>query len=178
MRAIEHGAVARNEHRELMPTVGQCARQGRHCVRQPTSFEIRKQLAGRVGNSHVARLHGYAHLFPSENPGPSFAVLSPLPGGFPIMNVSERLLTQLARRDYVPAAAEAIAKQWRLKPKDRRNFFRTIDELTAAGRIVHIKGDRLCLPREADLVTGTINFRQKGSAMVYPEVKATEPRKA
>src|SRR3954467_886625 len=109
---------------------------------------------------------------------PVIAVLSPLPGGFPIMNVSERLLTQLARRDYVPAAAEAIAKQWRLKPKDRRNFFRTIDELPAAGRICHIKGDRLCLPREADLVTGTINFRQKGSAMVYPEVKATEPRKA
>ncbi len=93
------------------------------------------------------------------------------------MNVSERLLTQLARRDYVPAAAEAIAKQWRLKPKDRRNFFRSVEELTAAGRIVHIKGDRLCLPQEASLVTGTINFRQKGSAMVYPEVKATEPRK-
>lgn len=93
------------------------------------------------------------------------------------MNVSERLLSQLARRDYVPAPAEAIAKQWRLKPKDRRNFFSSLDELTAAGRIVRIKGDRLCLPREADLVTGTINFRQKGSAMVYPEVKATEPRK-
>ena len=84
----------------------------------------------------------------------------------------------MARRDYVPAAAEAIAKQWRLKPKDRRNFFREIEELTAAGRIVAIKGDRLCLPQEASLVTGTINFRQKGSAMVYPEVKATEPRKA
>jgi ribonuclease R len=94
------------------------------------------------------------------------------------MNFSERLLSQLARRDYVPAAAEALAKEWRLKPKDRRNFFRSVDELTETGRIVRIKGDRLCLPREADLVTGTINFRQKGSAMVYPEVKATEPRKA
>ncbi len=93
------------------------------------------------------------------------------------MNFTERLLSQLARRDYVPAPAEAIAKEWRLKPKDRRNFFRSIEELVAAGRIVSIKGDRLCLPREADLVTGTINFRQKGSAMVYPEVKATETRK-
>lgn len=93
------------------------------------------------------------------------------------MNLSERLLSQLARRDYVPAAADTIAKEWRLKPKERRAFFAAIDELASSGRIVRIKGDRLCLPREADLVTGSINFRQKGSAMVYPEVKATEPRK-
>ncbi|HEY0862593.1 MAG TPA: RNB domain-containing ribonuclease [Lacunisphaera sp.] len=93
------------------------------------------------------------------------------------MSYSERLLAQLNRRNYVPTAAAALAKEWRLNPKDRRKFFAEVDELVRSGRLVHIKGDRLCLPREADLVTGTINFRQKGSAMVFPEVKVTAPRK-
>jgi ribonuclease R len=94
------------------------------------------------------------------------------------MSYSDRLLAHLARRKYVPSSAEAIAKEWRLNPKDRRRFNENVAELVRTGRIVVIKGDRLCVPHEADLVTGTINFRQKGSAMVFPEVKVTEPRKA
>lgn len=94
------------------------------------------------------------------------------------MSYSDRLLAHLARRKYVPSPADAIAKEWRLNPKDRRRFQTEVADLVRSGRIVVIKGDRLCVPREADLVTGTINFRQKGSAMVFPEVKVTEPRKA
>ena len=93
------------------------------------------------------------------------------------MNFSERLFAHLARRNYVPAPADALAKEWRLNPKQRRAFATEVGELVRSGRIALIKNDRLCLPREADLVTGKINFRQKGSAMVAPEVKATEPRK-
>jgi len=93
------------------------------------------------------------------------------------MSYSDRLLSHLQRRGYVPAAADAIAKQWRLNPKDRRKFTQQVDELVRSGQIAVIKGDRLCVPKEADLVTGKINFRQKGSAMVFPEVKVTEPRK-
>jgi ribonuclease R len=93
------------------------------------------------------------------------------------MNFSERLFAHLARRNYVPAPADALAKEWRLNPKQRRAFAVEVSELVRSGRIALIKNDRLCLPREADLVTGKINFRQKGSAMVAPEVRATEPRK-
>jgi len=93
------------------------------------------------------------------------------------MNFSERLFAHLSRRNYVPAPADAIAKEWRLNPKQRRAFAIEVGELVRSGRIALIKNDRLCLPKEADLVTGKINFRQKGSAMVAPEVKATEPRK-
>ena len=93
------------------------------------------------------------------------------------MNISERLFAHLSRRNYVPAPADAIIKEWRLNPKQRRAFNTEVGELVRSGRITLIKKDRLCLPREADLVTGTINFRQKGSAMVAPEVRATEPRK-
>ncbi len=93
------------------------------------------------------------------------------------MSYSDRLLSHLQRRNYVPAPAAAIAREWHLKPNDRRKFNAQVKELVHDGRIVVIKGDRLCAPREADLVTGKINFRQKGSAMVFPEVKVTEPRK-
>ena len=93
------------------------------------------------------------------------------------MSYSDRLLSHLKRRGYLPAASETIAKEWRLNPKDRRKFAQQVDELIRTGQIAVIKGDRLCVPSEADLVTGKINFRQKGSAMIAPEVKVTEPRK-
>ena len=93
------------------------------------------------------------------------------------MSYSDRIISHLQRRGYVPTAADAIAKEWRLNPKARRAFAQDVDELVRAGQIAVIKGDRLCVPKEADLVTGKINFRQKGSAMVSPEVKVTEPRK-
>ncbi|MEO6992119.1 MAG: RNB domain-containing ribonuclease [Lacunisphaera sp.] len=93
------------------------------------------------------------------------------------MSYSDRIISHLQRRGYVPTAADAIAKEWRLNPKARRAFAKDVDDLVRAGQIALIKGDRLCVPKEADLVTGKINFRQKGSAMVSPEVKVTEPRK-
>lgn len=93
------------------------------------------------------------------------------------MSYSDRLLAHLKRRNYVPTAADAIAHEWKLKPKDRRKFKAQVDELIHGGKIAVIKGDRLCIPEEISLVTGTINFRQKGSAMVFPETKATESRK-
>jgi len=93
------------------------------------------------------------------------------------MSYSDRIISHLQRRGYVPTAADAIAKQWRLNPKARRKFAQDVDELVRGGKVALIKGDRLCIPQEADLVTGKINFRQKGSAMVSPETKVTEPRK-
>ncbi|HET7536569.1 MAG TPA: RNB domain-containing ribonuclease, partial [Candidatus Didemnitutus sp.] len=93
------------------------------------------------------------------------------------MNFRDRILEQLAQRDYVPASTEALGKQWRLNTKERRKFAHEVGELVRTGRLILVKGDRLCLPKTADLVTGRINFRQSGSAVVYPEARATEPRK-
>jgi ribonuclease R len=92
-------------------------------------------------------------------------------------NFSERLFAHLSNRKYVPASAAAIAKEWRINTKQRRAFNAEIGQLVRSGQLAVIKGDRLCLPQEASLVTGKINFRQKGSAMVTPESRATESRK-
>ena len=91
------------------------------------------------------------------------------------MNFRERLLHHVGQRNYVPASAEAIARHWRLQQVERRRLTDTVRALVRSGEIVLVKGDRLCLPKEADLVTGRISFRQSGSAQVFPETKVTEP---
>ncbi len=93
------------------------------------------------------------------------------------MNYSERIISQLTERSYVPVSVETLAKQWRLKTKERTLLSKEMRALVQSGRIVLVKGDRLCLPKEADLVTGKISFRQSGSAIVFPQTRATEPRK-
>lgn len=96
------------------------------------------------------------------------------------MNFRDRLIAHLRRRDYVPAPADAIARAWKLPTRDRRAFTSEVRQLLRSGAIVQVKGDRLCLPQEADLVTGRIQFRQSGSAQVIPDAPvnqlAAEPR--
>ncbi|HYC71774.1 MAG TPA: RNB domain-containing ribonuclease [Opitutaceae bacterium] len=96
------------------------------------------------------------------------------------MNFRDRLIAHLRRRDYVPAPADAIARAWKLPARDRRKFAHELRQLLRTGAIVQVKGDRLCLPQEADLVTGRIQFRQSGSAQVVPDAPvnrlADEPR--
>ncbi len=91
------------------------------------------------------------------------------------MNFRERLLAHLQRRHYVPASAAAIAREWRLPKKERTRFQQEARRLVHQGAVVLVKGDRLCFPREADLVTGRISFRASGSAIVFPEGKVNEP---
>ncbi len=87
----------------------------------------------------------------------------------------DRLLEQLGGRHYVPVSAATLAQLWQLKTKDRRRFSTEIRDLVRTGRIVLVKGDRLCLPQAADLVTGRISFRQTGSALLIPEGKVNQP---
>jgi ribonuclease R len=93
------------------------------------------------------------------------------------MMLRERLLALLRSADYVPLAEPEIARAFGLPKKERDSLVFEIRRLLAAGEIVRIKQDRLCLPRDADLVTGRIQFRQGGSAYVLPEKRATEPEK-
>jgi len=91
------------------------------------------------------------------------------------MNLRERVLQHLSQRDYIPVPAEKLGREFRLNTKDRRKLAHEIRELIRQGRIVYVKGDRLCLPQDADLVTGKISFRQGGSAVVFPEGKINSP---
>ncbi|MCM2275775.1 MAG: hypothetical protein NDI75_13385, partial [Candidatus Didemnitutus sp.] len=93
------------------------------------------------------------------------------------MNLRDRVLQHLSHRDYVPVSADKLGREFRLNTKDRRKFNHEVHELVRTGTIVLVKGDRLCLPKEADLITGRISFRQGGSAIVFPEAKVNQPGK-
>ncbi|MDD3180409.1 MAG: RNB domain-containing ribonuclease [Opitutaceae bacterium] len=93
------------------------------------------------------------------------------------MELRQRLLSHLARRDYVPISVTELARQWRTGTGERRRLSGLVQSLLLEGAIVAIKGNRLCLPRAANLVSGRINFRQNGAALVFPEAKPNEPDK-
>jgi ribonuclease R len=93
------------------------------------------------------------------------------------MNLRDRLLQLLRRPDYVPLTGREIGAKLGLPKKELRTLESEIHALLGQGTVVRIKGDRLCLPKDADLVTGKIIFRPSGSALVVPETKANEPDK-
>jgi ribonuclease R len=87
------------------------------------------------------------------------------------MNFRDKILQHLSHKNYTPVSSDQLARQLHLNSKDRRKFAHEVRQLLRAGAIVAVKGDRLCLPKEADLVTGRISFRATGSAIVIPEGK-------
>jgi ribonuclease R len=91
------------------------------------------------------------------------------------MTLRDRLLARLHSPGYVPANEAELARALQLNKKDRRALASEVRLLLAAGNIVLIKGDKLCEPAEADLVTGRISFRQNGSALIIPLADAEGP---
>ena len=93
------------------------------------------------------------------------------------MKLRERLLALFRASDYVPLSEPEIARSLGLPKSERRSLGFEIRQLLAAGEVVSIKQDRLCLPRDADLATGRIQFRQGGSAYVIRETAPGEAGK-
>jgi ribonuclease R len=93
------------------------------------------------------------------------------------MNFRDKILQHLAHKNYVPVSAEHLGRQLHLNTKDRRKLGHEIRQLVRTGAVVLVKGDRLCLPKEADLITGRISFRASGSAIVFPEAKVNSPER-
>ena len=87
------------------------------------------------------------------------------------MKLKERILKLLQAKDYVPLDKAALSEQLELAKKDRRKLDYEMRLLLAERDIIRIKGDRFCIPKDADLVTGIIKFRQTGSAIVIPDQK-------
>lgn len=93
------------------------------------------------------------------------------------MQFRDKILQHLAHKNYTPVSADKLGRQLHLNTKDRRKFAHEVRELIRTGAVVLVKGDRLCLPKEADLITGRISFRQSGSAIVFPETKVNSPER-
>lgn len=81
----------------------------------------------------------------------------------------ESVLGQVSGKSYVPMPFSEIADTLGIPPAERAEAQSAVNRLLAEGRLITIKGDRICLPLDADLVTGVIRFRQSGVATLMPE---------
>ncbi len=91
-----------------------------------------------------------------------------------IVELSQELMRLLSAPEYVPLRLEEIAERLQLKGAEARKLRHLVSEWVRRGKIAQVKAERYCLPRDADLVTGTIRFRQSGSAVVIPETAPGE----
>lgn len=80
-----------------------------------------------------------------------------------------QVLALLKRKDYIPLPIDRVAEQLKVTQDQFPEFKREVGQLLRQGIIVKLKKNRLCLPRDADLTTGIIRFRQGGSAFIKPE---------
>lgn len=85
------------------------------------------------------------------------------------MNLRERVLTLMRKRDYVPLQKEEIISRLGGRKNERAALDEAIETLLQEGEIVRIKRNRLVIPRDANLVTGRIVFRQSGTALLISE---------
>ncbi|MCC5807160.1 MAG: RNB domain-containing ribonuclease [Opitutales bacterium] len=90
------------------------------------------------------------------------------------MHYLPQLLGLLKRRDYVPLPAERLAEKLDIAAGEREDFRAEIERHLKQGTLVRLKKNRLCLPRDADLVTGRVRFRQSGAAILLPDAAPDE----
>lgn len=81
-----------------------------------------------------------------------------------------RILEELKSPDYIPLSVDRLAESLEIPQNEFQDFKREINQHLRQGTLVKLKKNRICLPRDADLVTGIILFRQSGSAIVRPDV--------
>ncbi len=85
------------------------------------------------------------------------------------MELYEQILNLLGAEDYVPVRKKAISTMLKLGPEETQEADQLIDRMLESGEIVRLKKDKICLPIDADLVSGRILFRQNGSATLVTD---------
>ena len=91
------------------------------------------------------------------------------------MELRQLLLKLFSTQDYVPMQREEVFAVLRLRPKDVKKADRLIDQMLERGELARLKKDKLCIPDDADLVSGRILFRQTGAATLVPDATEGKP---
>lgn len=87
------------------------------------------------------------------------------------MELYEQILNLLGAENYVPMRKDAISAMLKLGPKQSKEASELIGRMLEDGEIVRLKKDKICLPDDADLVSGKILFRQNGAATLLTDTK-------
>lgn len=69
----------------------------------------------------------------------------------------------------MPMRRMEIIAALKLDKDETKQLHALLDEMLERGEIARIKKDRLCIPEQADLISGRILFRQSGSATLIPD---------
>lgn len=85
------------------------------------------------------------------------------------MDLKETLLKLFKEPDYIPLKEAEILSVLRLSPQETRKAKKLLSDMLKNGELARLKKDRLCIPKDADLLSGTIQFRQSGSAFLITE---------
>lgn len=91
------------------------------------------------------------------------------------MQLDRNVIQLLSDPGYVPMRQEEIEKALGLNKSQSRSLKRIIHRLLDDGVIARVKKDRFVLPRDADLVPGTIKFRAGGGGLLWPDGRPGEP---
>jgi ribonuclease R len=78
------------------------------------------------------------------------------------------ILEFLQRQARHPLTAREILGHFSLSRPQRQAAMRLLKSLVEEGTLVHIKGDRYSLPRQINLVTGTVSAHRDGYGFVSP----------
>ncbi|MFU8848127.1 MAG: ribonuclease R family protein [Opitutales bacterium] len=87
------------------------------------------------------------------------------------INLRQKLLKLLGSEDYLPLRRMEIMNVLKLDQDQIKEMHGLLDEMLERGEIARIKKDRLCIPEQADLISGRILFRQSGAATLLPDSK-------
>jgi ribonuclease R len=85
------------------------------------------------------------------------------------MDLRQKLLKLFGAKDYIPMRRMEIISVLKLDKDDTKQAHSLLDQMLERGEIARLKKDRLCIPEDADLVSGRIIFRQSGSAILIAD---------
>src|SRR5215469_5951334 len=83
--------------------------------------------------------------------------------------LDQRVLSFLGSDKYQPLNKTDLAKKLGVPVDERSGFRKLLAQLESAGKITRIRKDRYVLPREADLIVGTILINPQGFGYVVNE---------
>jgi ribonuclease R len=83
--------------------------------------------------------------------------------------LDQRVLSFLGSDKYQPLNKTDLAKKLGVPVDERAGFRKLLAQLESAGKITRIRKDRYVLPREADLIVGTILINPQGFGYVVNE---------
>lgn len=85
------------------------------------------------------------------------------------MKYKNQILATMQHPDYVPLRLSELLEALKLSPSEEKPLRREVDEMLAKGYLARIKKNRYIIPRDANLVTGEILFRQSGQALLIKD---------